>query len=108
MNKLIKILVVSNDPILFLLEKEGYQCSFVQDEYQALLTLDSNSFDVLILDWPNNGDGLLDIMSKLQEMRIILTSARFISSTTVPSFVDRIILRPYSFEDLLAIVKELT
>ncbi len=105
-DKLIKILIVSDDAFLFLLRKVGYRCSFVQDEHQALSILESNSFDVLILGWPINGEGLLEITSKLHKIGVILISILPESGLVVPNFVDKIIIRPYGIKDLLDAVKE--
>jgi DNA-binding response OmpR family regulator len=114
-----RILVVDDDRsacaiVSRLLSTEGYQVQTAHDGATALDAIDSNDFELAILDYQMPGMNGVELCQRLRELKpdmatIFLTAFATINTVypAIGAGAERVLSKPVNFEELLPLVQEL-
>lgn len=113
------ILLAEDDPklakmLIRLLNKDGYQLDHAFDGEEALLYYESNTYDLIILDWMMPRLNGIDTCVKLRDMNymgaiLILTAKDTLDHKVVglESGADDYLVKPFEYRELAARIKAL-
>lgn len=113
------ILVVDDEPairdmITFALERAGMTCESVADAHEALITINENRPDLILMDWMMPGISGIELTRRLRkssytaDIPIIMLTAKVTEDDKVTGFeagTDDYIIKPFSPRELMARIR---
>jgi len=113
------VLVVDDEPairemIAFALQRQGFIVSLASDAHEALLSINSNRPDIILLDWMMPGVTGLELTRRLrrdsltQDIPIIMLTAKVSEDDKVAGLeagTDDYVIKPFSPRELLARIR---
>ena len=113
------VLVVDDEPairemIAFALQRQGFIVSLASDAHEALLSINSNRPDIILLDWMMPGVTGLELTRRLrrdsltQDIPIIMLTAKVSEDDKIAGLeagTDDYVIKPFSPRELLARIK---
>lgn len=114
------ILLAEDDPkiaklLIHLFGKDGYQVDHAKDGVEALLYVDMNQYEVIILDWMMPNKSGIEVLEALREMNysggILMLTAKDTLDDKIEGLengADDYLGKPFEYRELLARVKALS
>lgn len=114
------ILLAEDDPkiakyLIHLLAKDGFQVDYACDGEEAMMYIDMNEYNVIILDWMMPKISGIEVLKKLRDIRynggiLMLTAKDDIEDkiTGLELGADDYLTKPFEYRELLARVKALS